>query len=97
MDEPAEGEHPSLDPAPADPPPPASVEPVPGDIVSAEPASTDVPAVDPASAEPDSTGQDSAYPPRFLSKSEQNFWAEQAALDRVAAMRRQIRRKIEDD
>jgi len=31
-----------------------------------------------------------------LSKSEQNFWAEQAALDRVAAMRRQMRRENED-
>jgi hypothetical protein len=31
-----------------------------------------------------------------LSKSEQNFWAEQAALDRVAAVRRQIRRENED-
>jgi len=31
-----------------------------------------------------------------LSKGEQNFWAEQAALDRVAAMRSQIRRDNED-
>jgi len=31
-----------------------------------------------------------------LSKGEQNFWAEQAALDRVAAMRRQMRRENED-
>jgi hypothetical protein len=31
-----------------------------------------------------------------LSKGEQNFWAEQAALDRVAAMRRQIRRDSDD-
>lgn len=31
-----------------------------------------------------------------LSKGEQNFWAEQAALDRVAAMRRQVRRENED-
>jgi hypothetical protein len=31
-----------------------------------------------------------------LSKGEQNFWAEMAALDRVAAMRRQMRRDDED-
>jgi len=31
-----------------------------------------------------------------LSKGEQNFWAEMAALDRVAAMRRQLRRENED-
>lgn len=31
-----------------------------------------------------------------LSKGEQNFWAEQAALDRIAAMRRQMRRENED-
>ena len=31
-----------------------------------------------------------------LSKGEQNFWAEQAALDRVAAMRSQIRRESDD-
>jgi hypothetical protein len=31
-----------------------------------------------------------------LSKGEQNFWAEMAALDRVAAMRRQMRRENED-
>jgi hypothetical protein len=31
-----------------------------------------------------------------LSKGEQNFWAEMAALDRVAAMRRQIRRDNDD-
>lgn len=31
-----------------------------------------------------------------LSKGEQNFWAEQAALDRVAAMRRQMRRESDD-
>jgi hypothetical protein len=31
-----------------------------------------------------------------LSKGEQNFWAEMAALDRVAAMRRQMRRDNED-
>jgi len=31
-----------------------------------------------------------------LSKGEQNFWAEMAALDRVAAMRRQMRRDHED-
>lgn len=31
-----------------------------------------------------------------LSKSEQNFWAEQAALDRVAAMRRQAHRDDDD-
>jgi hypothetical protein len=31
-----------------------------------------------------------------LSKGEQNFWAEMAALDRVAAMRNQRRRDHED-
>jgi hypothetical protein len=31
-----------------------------------------------------------------LSKGEQNFWAEQAALDRVAAMRRHLRRENDD-
>ncbi len=31
-----------------------------------------------------------------LSKGEQNFWAEMAALDRVAAMRNQLRRENED-
>jgi len=31
-----------------------------------------------------------------LSKGEQNFWAEMAALDRVAAVRRQMRRESED-
>lgn len=31
-----------------------------------------------------------------LSKGEQNFWAEMAALDRVAAMRKQMRRENED-
>lgn len=31
-----------------------------------------------------------------LSKAEQNFWAEMAALDRVAAMRNQLRRENED-
>ena len=31
-----------------------------------------------------------------LSKAEQNFWAEMAALDRVAAMRRQMRRENDD-
>ena len=90
MDEPAEGEHPSSDPAPADPPPAAPVEPVPGDPASADPDSAD-----PDPAEPDSTGRNSPNP-RGLSKGEQNFWAEQAALDRVAAMRRRIRRENED-
>jgi hypothetical protein len=32
-----------------------------------------------------------------LSKGEQNFWAEMAALDRVAAMRRQMRRENNED
>ena len=31
-----------------------------------------------------------------LSRSEQNFWAEQAALDRVVAMRRQMRRENDE-
>jgi len=31
-----------------------------------------------------------------LSRSEQNFWAEQAALDRVKAARRQMRREMDD-
>lgn len=31
-----------------------------------------------------------------LSKAEQNFWAEMAALDRVAALRNQLRRENED-
>lgn len=32
-----------------------------------------------------------------LSRGEQNFWAEQAALDKVAAMRRQMRRADDDE
>lgn len=42
------------------------------------------------------TGLNASRVASELSKSEQNFWAEQAALDRVAAMRRQMRRESED-
>lgn len=41
-------------------------------------------------------GLDAARVASELSKSEQNFWAEMAALDRLAAMRRQVRREGED-
>lgn len=42
------------------------------------------------------TGLNASRVAAELSKSEQNFWAEQGALDRVAAIRRQLRRESED-
>lgn len=42
------------------------------------------------------SGLDASRVASELSKSEQNFWAEMAALDRLAAMRRQVRREGED-
>lgn len=42
------------------------------------------------------TGLNASRVASELSKGEQNFWAEQAALDRVAAMRKQMRRENDD-